>query len=215
MLFCKNLGETRSPKCGETSTTMSDKSTSSKAPASAAETPPVSSPPRKIYPIVKYGDPILEKPGVPVKKFDAELEELAEDMFASMYAAQGVGLAAPQIGKGMRFAVVDVTGGKNPEAKIVLANPEVTHAEGEVREEEGCLSVPGFRGYVVRPQFVTVKAQNVKGEPFEIRGENLLARAFCHEIDHLNGILFLQHLGMLKRDMIRRKIKKLKKQGEW
>ena len=195
---------------------MSDKSTNSKTPpATATETPQVSSPPRKIYPIVKYGDPILEKPGASVKKFDAELEDLAEDMFASMYAAQGVGLAAPQIGRSMRFAVVDVTGGKNPEAKIVLANPEVTHAEGEVREEEGCLSIPGFRGYVVRPQFVTVKAQNVKGEPFEIRGENLLARAFCHEIDHLNGILFLQHLGMLKRDMIKRKIKKLRKQGEW
>jgi peptide deformylase len=195
---------------------MSNKSTSSKTPpATATETPQVSSPPRKIYPIVKYGDPVLEKPGAPVQKFDAELEELAEDMFASMYAAQGVGLAAPQIGKSMRFAVVDVTGGKNPEAKIVLANPEVTHAEGEVREEEGCLSIPGFRGYVVRPQFVTVKAQNVKGEPFEIRGENLLARAFCHEIDHLNGILFLQHLGMLKRDLIKRKIKKLRKQGEW
>ena len=195
---------------------MSDKSTSSKATAATAtETPQVSAPPRKIYPIVKYGDPILEKPGVPVTKFDAALEELAEDMFASMYAAQGVGLAAPQIGKSMRFAVVDVTSGKNPEAKIVLANPEVIHAEGEVREEEGCLSIPGFRGYVVRPQFVTVKAQNVKGEPFEIRGENMLARAFCHEIDHLNGILFLQHLGMLKRDLIKRKIKKLRKQGEW
>ncbi|HEV2197052.1 MAG TPA: peptide deformylase, partial [Candidatus Acidoferrum sp.] len=117
---------------------MPDKSTSSKAPAAAAtETPQASSPPRKIYPIVKYGDPILEKPGAPVKTFDSELEELAEDMFASMYAAQGVGLAAPQIGKSMRFAVVDVTGGKNPEGKIVLANPEVTHAVGEVREEEG------------------------------------------------------------------------------
>ena len=196
---------------------MSDKSTNSKAPAAAAaaETPQVSAPPRKIYPIVKYGDPVLEKPGAPVTKFDAELEELAEDMFASMYAAQGVGLAAPQIGKSMRFAVVDVTGGKNLEAKIVLANPEITHAEGEVREEEGCLSVPGFRGYVVRPQFVTVRAQNVKGEVFEIRGENLLARAFCHEIDHLNGILFLQHLGMLKRDLIKRKIKKLRKEGQW
>jgi peptide deformylase len=195
---------------------MSDKSTNSKAPAAAAaETPQVSAPPRKIYPIVKYGDPVLEKPGVPVTKFDAELEELAEDMFASMYAAQGVGLAAPQIGRSLRFAVVDVTGGKNPEAKIVFANPEIIHAEGEVREEEGCLSIPGFRGYVIRPQFVTVKAQNAKGEVFEIRGENLLARAFCHEIDHLNGILFLQHLGMLKRDLIKRKIKKLRKQGEW
>jgi peptide deformylase len=132
-----------------------------------------------------------------------------------MYAAQGVGLAAPQVGKSIRLAVVDVTSGKNPEAKIVLVNPEIIAAEGEKREEEGCLSIPGFRGYVVRPQFVTIKAQDAKGEPFEIRGEDLLARAFCHEIDHLNGILFLQHLSMLKRDMIRRKIKKLKKQGEW
>jgi peptide deformylase len=195
---------------------MPDKLTNSEpASVAAAETPQAPSAARKIYPIVKYGDPILEKPGAPVKKFDAELEELAEDMFASMYAAQGVGLAAPQIGLSLRLAVVDVTGGKNPEAKIVLANPEVIHAEGEVREEEGCLSVPGFRGYVMRPQFVTIKAQNAKGESFEIRGENLLARAFCHEIDHLNGILFLQHLSMLKRDLIRRKIKKLRKQGEW
>ena len=175
----------------------------------------VAAPPRKIYPIVKYGDPVLEKPAAGIKKFDAELETLAEDMFASMYAAQGVGLAAPQIGKSIRLAVVDVTVGKNPEAKIVLVNPEIIHGEGEVREEEGCLSIPGFRGYVIRPQFVTVRAQDLKGETFEIRGENLLARAFCHEIDHLNGILFLQHLSMLKRDLIKRKIKKMRKEGEW
>jgi peptide deformylase len=195
---------------------MPNKSTSSDALVPAAtETPQAPAAARKIYPILKYGDPILEKPGLAIRNFDAQVERLTEDMFASMYAAQGVGLAAPQIGMSLRIAVVDVTGGKNPEAKIVLANPEIVHAEGEVREEEGCLSVPGFRGYVLRPQFVTVKAQNAKGETFEIRGENLLARAFCHEIDHLNGILFLQHLGMLKRDMIRRKIKKLRKQGEW
>jgi peptide deformylase len=178
--------------------------------------PPVpAGPPRKIYPIVKYGDAKLEKPSLAVTKFDAELEELTEDMFASMYAAQGVGLAAPQIGKNIRLTVVDVTVGKNPEAKIVLINPEIIHAEGEKREEEGCLSIPGFRGYVVRPQFVTVRAQDAKGEFFEIRGEDLLARAFCHEIDHLNGILFIQHWSMLKRDLIKRKIKKLRKQGEW
>jgi len=195
---------------------MPDKSKTSEV-ASSSDPAPIEAavPVRKIYPIVKYGDPILEKPTAPVKKFDAELEALTEDMFASMYAAQGVGLAAPQIGKSLRLTVVDVTGGKNPEAKIVLANPEIIHAEGEVREEEGCLSIPGFRGYVMRPQFVTIRAQNAKGESFEIRGENLLARAFCHEIDHLNGILFLQHLSMLKRDLIKRKIKKLRKQGEW
>jgi peptide deformylase len=200
---------------------MPDKSTTSEAPGTktaAAETsaaPQVSGPARKIYAIVKYGDPILEKPSSLISKFDAELAELAEDMFATMYAAQGIGLAAPQVGKSIRLAVVDVTSGKNPEAKIVLVNPEIVHGEGEKREEEGCLSIPGFRGYVVRPQFVTIKALDAKGEPFEIRGEDLLARAFCHEIDHLNGILFLQHLSMLKRDLIRRKIKKLKKQGEW
>jgi peptide deformylase len=164
---------------------------------------------------VKYGDPILEKSTPALTKFDADLEQLTEDMFASMYAASGVGLAAPQIGLSMRLAVVDVTGGKNPEAKIVLANPQVIHFEGEKREEEGCLSIPGFRGYVLRPQFVTVRAQDAKGEFFEMRGEDLLARAFCHEIDHLNGILFIQHLSMLKRDLIKRKIKKLRKQGEW
>jgi len=170
---------------------------------------------RRLYPIVKYGDPVLEKATTSVKKFDADLERLAEDMFATMYAALGVGLAAPQIGQSIRMAIVDVTTGKNPEAKIILVNPEIIHAEGEVREEEGCLSIPGFRGYVLRPQFVTVRAQNLKGESFDIRGENLLARAFCHEIDHLNGVLFLQHLSMLKRDLIRRKIKKLRKEGEW
>ncbi|MDP9147578.1 MAG: peptide deformylase [Acidobacteriota bacterium] len=185
------------------------------AATAATSTAAAPGPDRKIYPVVKYGDPILEKPSAAVTKFDAELEQLTEDMFVSMYAAQGVGLAAPQIGKSLRLTVVDVTGGKNPEAKIVLVNPEIIHAEGEKREEEGCLSIPGFRGYVVRPQFVTVKAQNAKGETYEIRGEDLLARAFCHEIDHLNGILFIQHLSMLKRDIIRRKIKKMRKQGEW
>jgi peptide deformylase len=192
---------------------MPDKSTSSEATQAAA--PETVSAARKIYSIVKYGDPILEKATTLVTKFDAELEQLTEDMFASMYAASGVGLAAPQIGLPLRVAVVDVTGGKNPEAKIVLANPEIIHAEGEKREEEGCLSIPGFRGYVLRPQFVTIRAQNAKGESFEIRGEDLLARAFCHEIDHLNGVLFIQHLSMLKRDLIKRKIKKLRKQGEW
>src|SRR5438128_6257886 len=124
----------------------------------AAATPEPAASPRKIYDVVKYGDPVLEKPTKAIAKFDAELEELAEDMFRTMYAAQGVGLAAPQIGKSLRIAVVDVTSGKNPEAKIVLANPEIINAEGEVREEEGCLSIPGFRVYVLRPQFVTTMA---------------------------------------------------------
>ncbi|MGH9774593.1 MAG: peptide deformylase [Candidatus Acidiferrales bacterium] len=168
-----------------------------------------------IHTIVKYGNPVLETPTKPVEKFDEDFAALTEDMFETMYAARGVGLAAPQIGLGMRLAVIDVTTGKNPEAKLVLANPQITHAEGEEREEEGCLSLPGFRGYVVRPKYVTVKAQDASGKEFEMRGEGLLARAFCHEIDHLNGVLFIAHLSMLKRDLIRRKIRKMKKAGEW
>jgi len=168
-----------------------------------------------IHPIVKYGDPVLQSPCKPVEKFDEELQTLVADMFESMYAAQGVGLAAPQIGVSLRLAVIDVTNGKNPEAKIVCANPEIIHAEGEQREEEGCLSLPGFRGYVARPQYVTIRAQDATGATFEMRGEQLLARAFCHEIDHLSGILFIKHLSMLKRDMIRRKIRKMQKAGEW
>ncbi len=168
-----------------------------------------------IYPVVKYGEPVLETPAQPVNKFDEELAKLCEDMFESMYAAQGVGLAATQIGIAKRLSVIDVSTGKNPEAKRVLANPEIIHVEGDQREEEGCLSLPGFRAPVLRPAFVTIRAQNVRGESYEMRGEGLLARAFCHEIDHLNGILFIQHLSMLKRDLIKRRIRKLRKTGEW
>jgi len=168
-----------------------------------------------IYPIIKYGDPVLEKPAKPIETFDEKLAELCEDMFASMYAASGVGLAAPQIGISIRLTVIDVTVGKNPEAKLVLANPEIIHMEGEQHEEEGCLSLPGFRGTVLRPRYVTVRAQDVTGKSYEMKGEDLLARAFCHETDHLNGILFIQHLGMLKRDLIKRRIKKLRKAGDW
>src|SRR5580692_11107663 len=157
-----------------------------------------------IHPIVKYGDPVLETPGKRVEKFDEDIQKLVADMFESMYAANGVGLT-----------VIDVSNGKIPEAKMVLANPEIIYAEGQQREEEGCLSLPGFRGYVERPQYVTVRAQDATGAQFERRGEGLLARAFCHEIDHLNGILFITHLSMLKRDLIKRKIRKMKKAGEW
>lgn len=168
-----------------------------------------------IYPITKYGAAVLESPTEPVEKFDDELAKLCEDMFESMYVAQGVGLAATQIGLSKRLAVIDVSVGKNPEAKLVLANPEIIHVEGDQREEEGCLSLPSFRGNVLRPAYVTMRAQNVKGEVYEMRGEGLLARAFCHEIDHLDGILFIQHLSMLKRDLIKRRIRKLRKTGDW
>jgi peptide deformylase len=168
-----------------------------------------------IYPIVKYGEPVLETPSVDVSSFDAELEKLVSDMFETMYAARGVGLAAPQIGIGKRLCVIDVTSGEDPKSRLVLANPVILSVEGKQTDEEGCLSLPNFRASTLRPMAARIKAQDVHGEPLEIRGEGLLARAFCHEIDHLNGILFIQHLSKLKRDSIRRKVRKMVKAGEW
>jgi peptide deformylase len=168
-----------------------------------------------IYPIVKFGDPVLEKKAAPVTEFDAGLRELLDDMFESMYAAHGVGLAAPQIGVSRRIAVIDVTFKENPEQKFVLINPEIIHTEGRIAQNEGCLSIPEFRENVVRPKKVTVRAQNAKGEFFEHTGEELLARAFCHETDHLNGKLYISHISALKRDLMKRKIRKLMKAGEW
>jgi peptide deformylase len=168
-----------------------------------------------IYPIVKFGDPVLEKKAAPVTEFDAGLRELLDDMFESMYAAHGVGLAAPQIGVSRRIAVIDVTFKENPEQKLVLINPEIVHTEGRIAQNEGCLSIPEFRENVMRPKKVTVRAQNAKGEFFEHTGEELLARAFCHETDHLNGKLYISHISALKRDLMKRKIRKLMKAGEW
>ena len=168
-----------------------------------------------IYPIVKYGDPVLEKPCATITKFDDELRQLADDMFESMYAAHGVGLAAPQIGVSKRIAVIDVTFKEDPEAKIVLVNPEIVHVEGRITSNEGCLSIPEFREKVTRGRTVTARAQNLKGETFEVTGEELLARALLHETDHLNGKLYISHLSALKRDMMKRKIRKLVKAGEW
>ena len=168
-----------------------------------------------IYPIVKFGDPVLEKKAAPVTEFDAGLRELLDDMFESMYAAHGVGLAAPQIGVSRRIAVIDVTFKENPGQKLVLINPEIIHTEGRIAQNEGCLSIPEFRENVTRPKKVTVRAQNAKGEFFEQTGEELLARAFCHETDHLNGKLYISHISALKRDLMKRKIRKLVKAGEW
>ena len=169
-----------------------------------------------IYPIVKYGDRVLESQAATVTEFDTpELNKLLDDMFESMYAAKGVGLAAPQIGISQRIAVIDCSAGENPAERIVLINPEIANVEGAQTGEEGCLSIPGFREQVTRGKRVTVKAQNAKGEPFEMTGEDLLARAFLHETDHLNGTLYISHVSVLKRDLIKRKIRKLAKAGEW
>jgi peptide deformylase len=169
-----------------------------------------------VYPIVKYGDPVLERPAAIVTEFDtAELHKFVEDMFESMYAAKGVGLAATQIGVSRRIAVIDISVGEDPAQKIVLINPEIIHVAGKQKGEEGCLSMPGFREEVTRGKSVTVRAQNAKGEAFEQTGEDLLARAFLHETDHLFGKLYISHVSALKRDLIRRKIRKLAKAGEW
>ena len=168
-----------------------------------------------IYPIVKYGNPVLEKPAAPVTEFDDELKKLVEDMFESMYEAKGVGLAAPQIGISKRLAVIDITFKENPREKLVLANPEIIHTEGKQTQSEGCLSIPDFRENVTRANKVTIRAQDVNGKWYEKTGEELLARAFLHETDHLNGKLYLSHLSALKRDLIKRKIRKLVKAGEW
>ncbi|MFY9645087.1 MAG: peptide deformylase [Terriglobales bacterium] len=147
--------------------------------------------------------------------FDNGLKNLIEDMFESMYAARGVGLAAPQIGISKRIAVVDVTFKENPDAKLVLINPVIVTKEGRQRSSEGCLSIPEFREDVTRAKIVTIRAQDLNGKVFEHTGEELLARAFLHETDHLNGKLYISHISALKRDLIKRKIKKLAKAGEW
>ncbi len=170
---------------------------------------------KMIYPIVKFGNPVLEKPAEKVTVFDEDLKKLVEDMFESMYAARGVGLAAPQIGISRRIAVVDVTFKEDPEAQLVLINPEIIHKEGRHAQSEGCLSIPDFRENVTRSQVVTIRAQDLTGKIFEKTGDDLLARAFQHETDHLNGKLYISHISALKRDLIKRKIRKLVKAGEW
>jgi peptide deformylase len=166
--------------------------------------------------ILKYGESVLEQVADPVQDFESPgLQQLIEDMFETMYAAKGVGLAAPQVGVRQRITVIDLSLGEDETKKLVLINPEILAREGKQVGEEGCLSIPGFREPVSRANKVTVKAFNEKGEPVELTGEELLARAFEHEIDHLNGKLFINHLSTLKRDIIRRKIRKMQKAGEW
>jgi len=169
-----------------------------------------------VYPIVKFGDPVLEREAAEVTEFGTpELHKFLDDMFESMYAAKGVGLAAPQIGVGRKIAVIDVSNGERPEDKLVLINPTIVKVDGKQEGEEGCLSIPGFREQVRRGRSVTIRAQDAKGEVFEKTGEDLLARAFLHETDHLYGKLYITHISALKRDLMKRKIKKLQRAGDW
>jgi peptide deformylase len=169
-----------------------------------------------VYPIVKFGNPVLEREAEDVTDFGTPgLDKFLEDMFESMYAAKGVGLAAPQIGFSRKISVIDVSNGERPEDKLVLINPRIVKVEGKQEGEEGCLSIPTFREQVRRAKRVTLRAQNARGEEFEMTGEDLLARAFLHETDHLYGRLYITHISALKRDLMKRKIKKLQRAGDW
>jgi peptide deformylase len=165
--------------------------------------------------IVKYGEPVLETPGEHVTKFDDKLRKLVADMFETMYEARGVGLAAPQVGVSKRLFVMDCSGGQDPSARVALINPVVLSVEGDQTGEEGCLSFPGVFFAVKRSLRAVVRAQDVNGEEFEFDGLELEARCMLHETDHCDGIVFLDRTTALKREMVRRKIKRMQKQGRW
>ncbi len=168
-----------------------------------------------IRPIVLWGAEVLEKASEPVTNItDAEIK-LVQDMIETMYKAPGVGLAAPQVGISKRILVTDATGGEKKDHLFTIFNPEIVAAEGEQFEEEGCLSIPGFSAVVARPKKIVLRGLDAKGKEIIIEGSDLLARAFSHEMDHLDGKFFLDHLSFIKRDMIKRRIKKLIRQGKW
>lgn len=168
-----------------------------------------------ILKIVKYPEPVLSQPGEPVTEFNGELNKLVDDMFETMYASQGIGLAAPQVSVAKRVTVIDLSQGKDAAQKLVLVNPEVILREGKQYEEEGCLSFPEIREKVQRASKVRIRAQDLKGKWFEMDGEELLSRAFQHEIDHLDGMLFIFRMSSLKRDLVLRKIRKMQREGTW
>ena len=164
--------------------------------------------------IRQYPDPVLKRKSARVEKITPEIHKLIEDMAETMYAAPGVGLAAPQVGVGLRIAVVDVSGRDEKGELLVLINPEIVRAEGEIEEEEGCLSIKDYNADVKRFAKVRIKATDKDGNVREIEGEDLLARAFQHELDHLDGLLFIDRISPLKRDLFKRRVKKtLKKEG--
>ena len=165
--------------------------------------------------IVKYGDPVLERVGDPVTEFGDGLKRLVSDMFETMYASRGVGLAAPQVGVSKRLFVMDCSGGYDPEARVAFVNPVVLRVEGDQTGDEGCLSFPGVFFPVKRSLRAVVRAQNLNGEEFEFDGMELEARCMLHETDHCDGIVFLDRTTPLKRQFARRKIRSLQKKGHW
>jgi peptide deformylase len=168
-----------------------------------------------LRPILRLGDSILTEPARPVEVITPEIETLIDDMIETMYAAPGIGLAAPQVGVPLRIFVLDLSVGRDPAALHVMINPEFVERDGMQLEEEGCLSVPGFTATVARPKRVVAQGLNRRGDQFRIEGTGLLARALQHEVDHLNGCLFVDRLRGISKDLIVRKIKKLAKAGKW
>ncbi len=168
-----------------------------------------------IRPIVLWGSEVLEKPSDPVTNISGDDLKLVQDMIETMYKAPGVGLAAPQIGVAKRIMVTDTSSGEKKDHLFTIVNPQIVQTDGEQYEEEGCLSIPGFAATVVRPKKVVLSGVDLNGKEVVIEGADLLARAFCHEMDHLDGKFFLDHLSFIKRDMIKRRIKKLMRQGKW
>jgi peptide deformylase len=168
-----------------------------------------------IRPILKYGDETLHEPAKAVDAITADVDRLIQDMIETMYAAPGIGLAAPQVGIGLRIFVVDLSLGRDPAGPIVMVNPEFLEREGMQLEEEGCLSVPGFNATVVRPARARVRGLDRTGTPQELEANGLLARAFQHEMDHLDGTLFVDRLRGIKRELIVRRIRKLSRAGKW
>jgi peptide deformylase len=168
-----------------------------------------------ILPILKYGSTELRTACRAVDAFDAELEKISQNMIETMYSSPGIGLAANQVGITIRLATIDLSVGEDPSQLIVICNPEIVTSEGEQKNDEGCLSIPDFSDTVIRPQKIVIRGVNIRGEEVRYEGDGLLARCFCHEIDHLNGILFIDRLSPLKRTLIRNRIKKLAKAGEW
>jgi len=168
-----------------------------------------------IRPIVLWGSDVLEKPADLVENITEEEVKLVQDMVETMYKAPGVGLAANQVGVSKRIMVTDPSAGEKKNELITIVNPAIVATDGEQYEEEGCLSVPGFSAEVIRPKKVVIKGVDLDGKEVIVEGSDLLARAFCHEMDHLNGQFFLDHLSFIKRDIIKRRIKKMIRQGKW
>ena len=168
-----------------------------------------------LRPILRLGDSILSEPALAVETITPEIETLIDDMIETMYAAPGIGLAAPQVGVSLRIFVIDLSLGKDPSALHVMINPQFIERDGMQLEEEGCLSIPGFTATVARPKRVVVEGLNRQGEKYRLEGTGLMARALQHEIDHLNQCLFVDRLRGISRDLILRKIKKLSKAGKW